>query len=431
MKTNAVRPSSRSASALLALCLALAGFCVSAEAKKDQCEGTKEERKQKFAPRSMSDEKLASVVAAYEKTVAADLEGVRQAATRRLEREFKEHEATGAPFVYDVLVLSGGGSKGAFGTGFLEGWGTVKDGPDARPEFDMVTGVSTGALIAPFAFIGTDEAYSSIASLYANPEEDWAKKRGWLFFLPKHASLFNTCHLKDAIHERAAPGIVEAVGAGAAEDRLLLVGVTNLDIGRGRAIDLGHIALSRPAAEAREEIVDALLASSAIPGAFPPVLIDGMLYADGGATSNLFIVTFPGPGGPLSRFKETHPGAALPKIRLWVIVNQKLMAKQESIQPRWVSVSGQGLSVLTATSQRFALNAMRQMMREARDEKGLDVEMRLVSIPDSGPEPATPALFEKAYMIQLQELGRAMGADPSSWATTLPSAFAADDIAGN
>ena len=88
---------------------------------------------------------------------------------------------TGAPFIYDILVLSGGGAKGAFGAGFMQGWGSIPPGPDARPEFDMVTGVSTGALISPFATIGTDEAYTSVADFYANPEKNWIRKRGTFY----------------------------------------------------------------------------------------------------------------------------------------------------------------------------------------------------------------------------------------------------------
>ena len=67
----------------------------------------------------------------------------------------------GEPLVWDVLVISGGGDKGAFGAGFLKGWSRVH-GPLAKPEFDVVTGVSTGALIAPFAFLGDDQSIESV-----------------------------------------------------------------------------------------------------------------------------------------------------------------------------------------------------------------------------------------------------------------------------
>jgi hypothetical protein len=92
------------------------------------------------------------------------------------------------PPVIDILVVSGGGDWGAFGAGFLKGWGRVPPGPMARPQFDIVTGVSTGALIAPFAFLGTDDAIERIVQLYRYPKPDWVKQRGFLYFLPNHIS---------------------------------------------------------------------------------------------------------------------------------------------------------------------------------------------------------------------------------------------------
>src|ERR1051326_4447459 len=82
----------------------------------------------------------------------------------------------------DFLIISGGGDWGAFGAGVLKGWGRVK-GELARPQFDAVTGVSTGALIAPFAFLRDDESIERIVQLYRNPAVAIASSRGLLFFL--------------------------------------------------------------------------------------------------------------------------------------------------------------------------------------------------------------------------------------------------------
>jgi len=410
---------------LACLVLALLPLAVRAAAK-DKCQGTKQERKQKLPPRSMSEAQLESVVTDYRAAVAAELDGVRKAVLERMELEQGKHLASGAPFDYDVLILSGGGAKGAFGAGFLEGWGTVPEGPDARPEFDMVTGVSTGALIAPFAFIGTDESYRAISDLYLDPQPNWARKRGLLPFLPKNSSLFNNCHLRDAIYAAIDPSVAKDVAAAAATHRVLLIGATNLDTGSGRAFDLGHVAQGGDPEAVREPMVSRLLASSAIPAAFAPVLIDGMLYADGGATTNLFIVTFPGPDGPIAQLQARRPGSPLPKIRVWVLVNQKLSPRQKAVQPRWLDVSGQSLETLTSTSQRFALSMLRDMAENARKERGVDVEIRLVSIPETAPEQQTKDMFDKAYMTSLGDLGRAMGANPSSWETELDAPFAVE-----
>ena len=107
-----------------------------------------------------------------------------------------------APPVIDILIVSGGGDWGAFGAGFLKGWGQVPPGPMARPQFDIVTGVSTGALIAPFAFLGTDETIETIVQLYRHPKPDWVKQRGMLYFLPNNISFAEVPGLEREMRER-------------------------------------------------------------------------------------------------------------------------------------------------------------------------------------------------------------------------------------
>jgi len=407
----------------LAFALVLSTGTVAADANKKRCEGTKKQRKQKMEKRDISDAQLEEMIEQYRKTNRADRAEMSETVLRRFLREYEEHQATGAPFVYDILIVSGGGAKGAFGAGFFEGWATVTSGANARPEFDMVTGVSTGALVAPFAYIGTDKAYASVIEFYANPEPNWVKKRGWIKFLPSHVSLYNNCHLQDTIREAIDPSVVERMAEAAGEDRLVLIGATNLDVGAGRVFDLGREAQKAVQGGTPDRIHSILLASSAIPGAFPPIEIDEMLYADGGATSNLFITTFPGPDGPFPRFRAQHPQAPLPKVRVWILVNQQLKPQHAVTQPRWLSVSGRALSTLASTSQLFALSLMKEMALEARVERGVDVELRFVSIPADAPKPATEKMFDKEYMLALEDLGRRMGADPSSWRTEVPSAF--------
>jgi predicted acylesterase/phospholipase RssA len=416
---------------LIGLCLALL-FPLSpgvVEAKKagNKCEGTKKQRKQKMELRDITDEHLAEMLTQYKQTVADDREQMKETIVRRLEREYEEHQATGEPFVFDVLVISGGGAKGAFGAGFLEGWGTVPPGPVARPEFDVVTGVSTGALIAPFAFVGTDEAYASVVDFYANPGENWVKKRGALYLMPNHVSLFNNCHLQDMIRESVDESIVQNLADVAAEDRLLAIGTTNLDAGSGRVFNLGLEAQNALQSGTYDRVHSILLASSAIPGAFPPVEMDDMLYGDGGATSNLILMAFPRKDGPVARFRENNPGAPLPKVRIWVLVNQQLLPKPAVTQPRWVSVSGRALDTLTSTGQLFAMDLIKTMVRDANEGRGFEAELRYVAIPADAPKKTTKEMFDKEYMLKLEDLGRLMGADPSNWSDEIPSPYGLED----
>jgi len=418
---------------LIGLCFVLmlplgSGVVEAKKGKADsKCEGTKKQRKQKMEKRDITDEQLAEMIAQYKQAVADEREQMKETMARRLGREYEKHQATGDPFVVDFLIISGGGAKGAFGAGFLEGWGTATSGSMARPEFDVVTGVSTGALIAPFAFIGTDEAYTSVVDFYANPEENWVKKRGMIKFLPHHVSMFNDCGLQDMIRATVDESVVQGLADAAAEDRLLLIGTTNLDAGMGRVFNLGREAQDALQGATYDRIHSILLASSAIPGVFPPIEMDGMYYADGGATSNLFLVAFPQEDGPAARFIERYPGAPLPKVRIWIIVNQQLLSKPAVTEPRWLSISGRALGTLTSTGQLFALDLIKTMVQQANDERGIEAELHYVAIPADAPEPATEAMFDKEYMLELEKLGRRMGADPSSWSDEIPSAYGIED----
>ena len=113
----------------------------------------------------------------------------------------------------DFLLLSGGGDRGAFGTGFLLGWSTVASGANALPKFDGVSGVSTGAFIAPFAFLGTHADYETIDRLFRNPKPDWVERRGMFFFLPDNASLAEVPGLVRDLRAQVDPQFAERIVA--------------------------------------------------------------------------------------------------------------------------------------------------------------------------------------------------------------------------
>jgi hypothetical protein len=101
---------------------------------------------------------------------------------KRINAKYDQYAADGRkePPAVDILVISGGGDWGAFGAGFLKGWQKVPvSHPLTKPEFDAVTGVSTGTLIAPFAFLGDEQSIEEIVNMYRNPKKDWAKQRGY------------------------------------------------------------------------------------------------------------------------------------------------------------------------------------------------------------------------------------------------------------
>ena len=192
---------------------------------------------------------------------------------------------------HNYLAISGGGANGAFGAGLLVGWTATGE----RPEFSMVTGVSTGALTAPFAFLGPDyddemkEVYTSTTT------HDIATKRNVLD-AAFGDSMTDTAPLKELIAKYIDAEMIEAIAREHKRGRRLFVGTLNLDAARSVIWNIGAIAAS-DYPQKTELIRELLRASAAIPVAFPPVFIsveaEGKQYdemhVDGGTGSQVFV----------------------------------------------------------------------------------------------------------------------------------------------
>ncbi|HEY3788014.1 MAG TPA: patatin-like phospholipase family protein, partial [Urbifossiella sp.] len=144
----------------------------------------------------------------------------------------------------NIVAFSGGGAYGAYSAGFLDGW--TKAG--TRPEFDVVTGISTGSLIAPLAFLGP-EYDSRLGPLYTRVQaEDVFRVRTWIL-IPFKDSIATSLPLKNLIDSQISPALMEKIAAEHRKGRRLYVGTTNLDTRRLVVWDMGAIAC-RPSPEA-------------------------------------------------------------------------------------------------------------------------------------------------------------------------------------
>jgi predicted acylesterase/phospholipase RssA len=192
----------------------------------------------------------------------------------------------------NVLALSGGGLYGAYSSGFLSGWTQT----GTRPEFDVVTGVSTGALIAPFAFLGSE--FDSVAmNLYTSVRaKDVFRIRVWVTIPFKDAAA-SSAPLKKLIESQISQPLLDRVAAEHRKGRRLYVATTNLTSRRLVVWDMGAIA-GLPPPTGANLARDVLLASCAVPGMLPPVTFvmpgpDGtpvnQMHVDGGVTSQIFV----------------------------------------------------------------------------------------------------------------------------------------------
>jgi hypothetical protein len=219
---------------------------------------------------------------------------------------------------FDVLALSGGGSNGAYGAGVLAGW--TKRGE--RPEFDIVTGVSTGALTAPFAFLGPtwDDRLTEAYTGKAAGKILKARGLGLLF----HTSVYSSAGLRALVDANVTDDLLQAIAAEHKRGRRLLIATTNLDTEETVIWDMGAIA-SRGDAASRQLFKDVLVASASIPGVLPPTLIEiqgagrhlSEMHVDGGVTIPFFVA-------PESLLLWTAAKGQARPGRLYVIVNGKV-----------------------------------------------------------------------------------------------------------
>lgn len=250
----------------------------------------------------------------------------------------------GKPHVY--LAISGGGENGAFAAGLLAGW--TESGK--RPEFSVVTGVSAGALVAPFAFLGPE--YDDVLALVSAELEagDVFEKRRLLRAIRTDA-MATTEPLQSLIAKYVDQEVVERIAAEYRKGRGLNIGTTNLDAMRPVIWRIGAIANSGHP-EALNLIRQIMLASASIPGAFPPVIIpvdyDGEVYdelhVDGGAASQVFLYPI---GLDLD---EVHRRLAVPGTsKVYVIRNSRIEPKYEQLENKLFPIAGRSIASLVRT----------------------------------------------------------------------------------
>ena len=220
-------------------------------------------------------------------------EGIIASFIGSLEAKRDAHKQAGGDgkIPYRALTLSGGGSRGAYGAGVLSGWTVRGD----RPQFDVVTGISTGALMATHAYLGS-ELDDSLLVYKDISDDDVFVKRSILGML-KGTSALDTAPLRETLETIINEETLELVAAEHRGGRRLFIGTTNLDANAFVIWDMGAIASSeRP--DRMKRYIDVVLASASFPIAFPPVYLDvdngayTEMHADGGIRETVFFFDF-------------------------------------------------------------------------------------------------------------------------------------------
>lgn len=307
----------------------------------------------------------------------------------------------GADNRLDLVALSGGGSNGAFTAGLMTGW--TQSGQ--RPDIEIVTGVSTGALAAPFVFLGPDwddelaEAYTGgAASRLLQP-----RGIGALF----GSGIYKGGPLRDLVETYVDDAMLRAIAVEAAKGRLLLVATTDLDSERGVSWDMGAIA-SQGTPEALKLFRDVLIASASIPGAFPPTLITSTsqgkafeeMHVDGGVTTPFLAL-------PETFWSYRDADERLKGANIYVVINGRTAPSFDVTKDSLGTVLGRSLDTILRASLLSSLAGNRAFA----ERNG--IRFRYAALPDDSE--ANPLDFSIQSMTAVYEVGRQGAASYSIW----------------
>jgi hypothetical protein len=324
--------------------------------------------------------------------------------------EIKEQIGTRDSFVanrpVNYLAISGGGANGAFGAGLLTGWTAAGN----RPEFGIITGISTGALIAPFAFLGPEQD-AQLKKFYTTTSTDDIIIKRTILTILRGESITDSEPLRDTLTEIFDQQMLAAIAAEHARGRRLFVGTTNLDAGRPVIWNIGAIAASKHPSAA-ELVVDVLLASASVPGVFPPVFFAieagggeeyDEMHVDGGTSLQMFL--YP---APLDAQTIDQEFGIKGTYRLFIIRNARLTSEWKAVKPKVSKIAIR--SVGTLVRAQGIGDLYRIYLRTQRD--GIDYNLAYI------PEDFTmksKELFDPEYMSELFDLGYRMAETGYPW----------------
>jgi predicted acylesterase/phospholipase RssA len=300
----------------------------------------------------------------------------------------------------NILSLSGGGQNGAFGAGFLMGWRES----GRRPQFDIVGGVSTGALLATHALLGTPADDATLEEMYTRvTKDDIYEDRGIFSLLSGAESLEDTAPLRAMIAKYVTAEALRRVAAAYDENRMLFVGTTNIDYGQTWVWNMSLIAKAGDLELYRK----VLLASASFPIVFPPVEIDGHLFVDGAARSNLVV---PGLAGARKPNPPLHgPG------NLYLIDNGKVTEPPEALRLALGTIAATTVTVMMEQSMQTALT------RSYFGTILLGYSFNTVGIPDDVNIGKDVLAFDPIQMRAAFDAGRALALQPDPWRSTPPN----------
>lgn len=315
-----------------------------------------------------------------------------------------------------ALALSGGGANGAFGAGFLYGWS--KKG--TRPAFKLVTGVSTGALIAPFAFLGP-EYDEQLKRLYTEiSAENILERLGFLKILFKSESIATTKPLKKLLQDTIDEDFIRAVAEMHDRGRRLYIGTTHMDADTFVVWNMGLIAKSGHP-DSAEIFRKVMLASASIPGAFPPVFFEveaggekfDEMHTDGSTKQNVFFHAGIIDISKIQIAMGLEQARDIEELDLFIIRNGQINPEPKQIARSIPDITGRALSSMLKAGTIKDLYVIYAYTKRA------GIDFNYVDIPDDF-EVGTTEQFDREEMNRLFAVGQALAMSKDPWNKTPP-----------
>ena len=335
-----------------------------------------------------------------------DIDGLRRYADEPVTKFSFEKDTSTATKTY--LALSGGGADGAYGVGVLNGWTAAR----TRPTFSVVSGVSTGGLIAPFAFLGS-QYDDTLKDVYTSGIAETLLNDPSIMRVLFGSGLFGNTRLRELVARYVGPEIMAQVARENAKGRRLLIVTTDLDTQRSAIWNMGKIAeVGTP--EALKLFRDVMAASASIPLVFPPIMIDAEgqgrrfqeMHVDGGVTAP--VLTLP----EALLFQGSRlPGSA--RMDIYILVNKKIERNFELVSNSTIDVASRSLSAITQSQTRSIIFSTYDFAKRNR------LGFHLSYIARDYPAPPSEG-FDTGYMRALYQYGYEKAASGQAWTSTLP-----------
>jgi predicted patatin/cPLA2 family phospholipase len=308
---------------------------------------------------------------------------------------------------YTALALSGGGSDGAFGAGFLNGWSIA----GTRPDFKLVTGISTGALIAPFAFLGSNYDDELKEVFTTTSTKDILRFNNIFKILFRSEAFASAEPLENVIAQHIDQELLQAVADRHDRGYRLYIGTTNMDAQRLSIWNMGLIA-TYGTAEALDLFRKIMVASASIPAAFPPVMIEVELngrrydemHTDGGTVTQVFFN---------AGIIDLQSAAKSALGDLYVIRNGQLSPEAGQIERKLPEITDRAITTM------IKMAAMNNLYRIYAFTGRDNVNFHYVDIPDSYVS-QSEEVFDRAEMNRLFEIGYQLGLSGDAWQSEPP-----------